>query len=321
MGNRMNQRRPFGLLAAATVIILLGAFQTFAQPGVGRKFGARDPRVCADRTQPRGNTISAAKAKEYIECSEFFDTQNLYLFDEVVVQTGSPRPYNRNEDLNVSNIDVRIPVTPIRGHLKRYQCGQVNDIKHNAGENCFVYDWQHAHGLCYKDSFGDWRCTMADETAILPVQKDAAPPGGATVKNRPVEQKEEQTPTPNTGAQKTEDQPEDADRGENGYPKPNFSAMEKWFDIIRYEYGDSTFGNTLYIWAKPKTEIGQRGGMGGYWVQFLDKDGALVIDEQPLNDNELNLKAPGETAKTSALAPSEAKMKKVAAIKVIRRTL
>jgi hypothetical protein len=317
MKKQNNQSRVLVLIITA-IIFLVASGSTFAQAGIGKKYGSRDPRTCTDRTQPKGNTISATKAKEYIECSEFFDTQNLYLNEEVVVQTGSPRPYNRNEDLNVSNIDVRIPVTPIRGHLKRYQCGQVNDIKHNAGENCFVYDWQHAHGLCYKDSFGDWRCTMADETAQLPVQKDAAPPGGATVKNKPVDQKKEENPNPPNDEQKRVNKHDEAEHDENGYPKPDFSVMEKYFEIVKYEYGDSTFGNTLYIWAKPKTEIGQRGGIGSYWLQFLDKDGALVTDEQPLNDNELNLKPLGEVAKTNGLAPSKAKMKKVASIRIVR---
>jgi hypothetical protein len=307
--NQTHQRLSFSVITvAAAVMALLATVSVNAQPGSGKKFGARDPRTCADRTQPKGNTISAAKAKEYIECSEFFDTQNLYLNEEVFVQTGSPRPYNMNNDIRVPNIDVRIPITPIRGHLKRYQCGQVNDIKHNAGENCFIYEWQHAEGLCYKDSFGDWRCMMRDSTAILPAQKDVPPPGGATVKNTPVDQ----------SAKKTENQAENKQDGGNGSPKPDFSAMEKYFDIVRYEYGDSTFGNTLYVWAKPKTEIGQRGGIGSYWVQYLDKDGALVFDEQPLNDNELNLKPLGETAKTSALAPPEAKMKRVASIRIVK---
>jgi hypothetical protein len=58
--------------------------------------------------------------------------------------------------------------------------------------------------------------------------------------------------------------------------------------------------------------------MGSYWIQYLDKDGALVFDEQPFNDNELNLEPLGQTAKTSALAPSATKMKKVATIKIVK---
>jgi hypothetical protein len=319
MNKEQSRRCQFALIAVAiaSIILLVASSRTNAQAGIGKKYGSRDPRTCADRTQPKGNTITAAKAKEYIECSEFYDTQNLYLVDEVVVQTGSSRPYNPREDMRVSNIDVRIPVTPIRGHLKKYQCGQVNDIKHNAGENCFIYDWQNAKGLCYKDSFGDWQCTMSDGTAILPVKKDVPPPGGATVKNTPVDQTPAQTQQPGANAQKTENKDQE-NLDQNGYPKPDFSDMEKYFDIVRYEYSDSTFGNTLNVWAKPKTEVGQRGGMGSYWIQYLDKDGALVFDEQPLNDNELNLKPLGQTAKTSALAPSATKMKKVATIKIVK---
>jgi hypothetical protein len=90
----MNQRRPFGLLAAiAALILLVASGSVFAQPGVGKKFGTRDPHTCPDSSTPAGKTITAAKAIEYVYCHESYDTQSIYLYDEVTVkQVGNPSP-------------------------------------------------------------------------------------------------------------------------------------------------------------------------------------------------------------------------------------
>ena len=42
-------------------IFLLGAFASaFAQVGIGAKYGARDPRTCANKKSPRTGALSAA---------------------------------------------------------------------------------------------------------------------------------------------------------------------------------------------------------------------------------------------------------------------
>src|ERR1700730_1888341 len=38
-----------------------------------------------------------------------------------------------------------------------------------------------------------------------------------------------------------------------GQPKPDFSAMEKWYEIVRYEYSDP-YDRTLNIYFKPKMQ-------------------------------------------------------------------
>src|ERR1700761_2204098 len=116
-------KKQISVLTIIAGIILFGAsVSVFAQAGLGKKYGARDPRTCTDKSQPKGNAIFADKAKEYFLCSEYSSGQNLYLYDEVTLQTGKARPYNIREDINAPNIDTTIPVTPVRGSFKLYQC-------------------------------------------------------------------------------------------------------------------------------------------------------------------------------------------------------
>jgi hypothetical protein len=312
MKNHVNQRRHFGLLGAIAALVLLSAFQAFAQPGIGQKYGTRDPHTCPDNTVPKGNTITAGKAKEYVYCQEYYDTQNMYLYDEVTVkQVGSPRPYNIREDINVPNIDVRIPVTPIRGSLKTYQCHQVSEYMHNAGHNCDTGYEPNAVGLCYKDSFGGWHCAMVDTKTNQNLDRGVAPPGGAPAADTPADTVTKQNPQPRNDQQKTENK-DDRNLDENGFPKPDFSAMEKWFEIVKYEYNDD---GKLYIWTKRKNEAVNP----GFVMEYRDKDGVLVTYQRPIPDTSLNAAAVGEVVKTYSSIPSEAEMKRVATVTLVRR--
>src|SRR5207244_1467739 len=156
----------------------------------------------------------------------------MYLYDAVIVkQVGAPRPYNMNEDINVGGIDVRVPVTPIRGSFKSYQCddlGVLNPEKYR-GHNCGVTNEPNAEGLCYKDSFANWHCSMEDTHTSQEIARDAPPPGPVPVTQTPPAKKTPPTPPPANNRPKPTDKDQEAPAEDNGLPKPNLSAMSKWF--------------------------------------------------------------------------------------------
>ena len=59
-------------------------------------------------------------------------------------------------------------------------------------------------------------------------------------------------------------------KDENGYPKPDFSGMEKYYEIIRYEY--STTDHALNIVAKMMKEVNPN----DFEFKFYDADGAVM---------------------------------------------
>lgn len=98
------------------------------------------------------------------------------------------------------------------------------------------------------------------------------------------------------------------------YPKPDFSAMEKWYDIVKYEYADLAAERKLTVVFKPKTDPRPF----NFNVQFIDKDGLIVRETAFRNYIALQNTRVGETAKTDVYTPSESEMEKVKTVKVIR---
>lgn len=139
--------------------------QNQEKKSIGEKHGSREPRTCADKKAPARGAITAALATKYVICErEKVSGQYLYLVENVKVEVGGGRPYNPNSDLNVPEINVRLPIYAIRGSLTSYQC-QEEDARFNhraPGKNCAKYNEPEARGDCYKTVFGDWRCYMVD---------------------------------------------------------------------------------------------------------------------------------------------------------------
>ena len=129
------------------------------------KYGTRDAQTCKDMKAPVKGAPTAALAKQYVICDiEKVSGPYLYLVENVTVEVGGGRPYNPNADINVPEINVRLPIYSIRGSLTKYQCYEVNPnfTVSAPGKNCSRYEEPKAKGDCYKTTFGDWRCTMTD---------------------------------------------------------------------------------------------------------------------------------------------------------------
>ena len=157
--------------------------QAFAQRptgnGIGAQYGARNPVTCRTRTAPP----TAGTVKQYVLCHmEGIDIgNNLVLLTNVSVQMGQPRAYAYQQDSGKIQIDNRAPVIDIRGGYKLYQCGKPNlgGGAFTATHNCIAYDQPVATGSCYRDTFGDWDCSLVgNRPASSSLLTDQMPPRG-----------------------------------------------------------------------------------------------------------------------------------------------
>ena len=313
MKKQNNQGRQTVLLAAIATIFFFGAFSSTLAQGVGAKYGARDPRTCADKTLPKTGALSAAKAAEYVVCeNEVIWSEYLFFVDDVKVQVGAGRRYNPREDINFSGIDTKFLIYPIRGSYKSYQCTKIFPDQTNLNRNCNLTNNPNATGACYKKEFGEWRCMLTDIQGA--VVEDHIPPPGGKKQNETDERKTE----PETDEQPAMTEKTAVKRDANNFPKPDFSEMEDWFDIVRYEYPKAP-DRIMWIYFKPKVDGNKRPII--FYVEFRDKDGILVqsADASPMCcSSKLMETANGETAKVRVQLPLESLMKQVTSVKVIR---
>ena len=155
------------------------ALEKIFRNGIGAQYGAREPSTCKSRTA----APTAATVKQYVLCGmEGIDFgNNLILLTNVSVQMGHPRAYAYQQDSAKNQIDNTAPVIDIRGGYKLYQCGKpiLGGGMFTATHNCFSYDQPVASGSCYRDTFGDWNCSMVGNRPASSSQvKDQMPPRG-----------------------------------------------------------------------------------------------------------------------------------------------
>jgi len=310
---KMVQSSRLTFQAIITVISVVGVSAAIYAADTGAKYGTRDPRICKDKTQPRKGALSAEQARQYFICgAEYILAGKLYLIENVTVQVGEARPYNPNEDINFPNINTKFPIYPIRGSFKKYICDPIYLDRSNLNRNCSIYNYPNAKGACYKDNFGDWSCGMTDATTSELVESDAPPPTGAKQTKAPVDKKI----TQKKDKPRAQDKPKAETKEETGYPEPDFSAMEKWFEIVKYEYPEPT-GREMYIYLKPKVENPPT----EFQMEFRDKDGL------PLQDKEVsyfhlmpgtNEATVGEMKKVYVQTPGEKALGQVVTAKVVR---
>lgn len=93
---------------------------------------------------------------------------------------------------------------------------------------------------------------MDDKTIGFNDYTEVAPPGNANAAD-----KEKPTVVKNNKQAAAEIKADDAGgKDETGCPKPDFSEMEKSYEIVRYEYKAQTGDNQLYIYLNTPTEKG-----------------------------------------------------------------
>jgi hypothetical protein len=322
MTNQINQYCLSSLLAAIAIILTFGAFgATVAQEkkSPGERYGSREPRTCADKKAPAKGAITAALAAKYFICkAEGIDGQYLYLVENVKVEVGAGRPYNPNMDLNVPEIDVKFPVYPIRGSLTKYQCKdpQIDYIKIQ-GRTCNRTEQPNAKGFCYKTTFGDWSCYMTElfgkNEDYFP---DVPPPGGKTMAENKTTTNDQPAETKTTKPTAvTKDEPAGI-KDENGFVKPDFSEMEKYFDITRYEYNFSTRELSFV------TKMKKANNPNAWLVEFFDADGArLKWGNTILHSSSSPDPQVGQVVRVYASTPTEKQMRDEVKKIVITRIL
>ena len=123
--------------------------------GIGAQYGTRTPATCSNRKAP----ITVATARMYLACDiEGDSSDTLTLITDLVVQVGSARPFNYNQDSSAVGIDARQPVYDIHGSYTRYQCALLSERLNDFAKthNCFKYPAVPGYDeRCYTDAFGD----------------------------------------------------------------------------------------------------------------------------------------------------------------------
>lgn len=292
------------MLASIAALFLFSAFaRTFAQKGVGAKYGARDPRSCADTKAPARGAMTAALATKYVICSsEGVKSDYLYLVEGITtVQVGGGVPYNPRTYPYATDIDTKALIYPFRaGAYKSYQCAAVAATSDNKGYNCNIYPYPNANGVCMKTTFGDWSCTLSYQSVERSQIENNVPPptgakGGATDKPNAAAKNGVQTAAAKAGA--------DDNKGENGLPPPDFSEMEKYFEIVRYEYTAADHTLNLALKMTKQTNVCE------WEINFYDADGVKVVSQSSVVGNATCSPELGEPTKAYANLPPESKWK------------
>ena len=307
MTKQINQRWQSLLLATIAAFIVLGASgSVFAQDGIGKKYNSRDPRPCSE-VASKTKVPTNAEVVASVICNSEHEAgiETLFLVDEVkVTQIGKGTPYVRGVYVNMSDIDLDFLIYPIRGSFKKYQC-TLSDGK-TREKSCLLHEEVKAEGRCFKNGFGQWVCGMSDLTVKDTIK--VFPPGGAQAANPPAKDK----PVVN-GGDGTTDKPADktANKDENGFPKPDFSEMEKYFEIVKSDYDFSLGRFNLLVKAKKKTNVFE------WYLTFYDADD-IKVKEASLNAN-MGSPELGEPTKIYGYTPTEKEMKQVTRIAITRK--
>lgn len=153
----------FVLLLSPTGSKAAGPNVLVPQPGIGAKFGSRDPFRCTSKTAPSTGLITPQMAAQYFVCRSEKVNSNGYLFlvDNVQVEVGSPLTPLAIAGLLITDAQQGSPVLPIRGSFDNYLCSPIG-AGTPPGHNCALWHETHATGHCYRTAFGDWSCYMSD---------------------------------------------------------------------------------------------------------------------------------------------------------------
>ncbi len=315
MKKQTTKRQQLLLLTTISIIFILSAFTaTFAQEkSIAERYGSREPRTCEDTKAPAKGAITAALALKYLNCQmENVSGGDLYLVENVKVEVGGGISYAAiMGQRSLSEIDTKYPVYPIRGSLLRYQCQNRLTAARVPDANCNTYNEPKATGYCYKTTFGDWRCYMNDPgNDPANTRYDVPPPKGTNNKAGDTPNEKTVNTNPKQPAEK-KDEPDAAERNEDGFPKPDFSEMEKYFEIVKYEYNPVDGRVIFVVKAKKPTNIFR------WYLTAYDADG-VKISETSFNGNVVSPEI-GEPTRIYSFAPNERDIKRVAKITIVRK--
>lgn len=329
MTKQINKSGYLSLLVTIVTVLMLGAFgAAVAQDdkSISARYGSREPRTCDDTKAPAKGAITATLAAKYLNCQmEGLSGGNLYLVENVKVQAvGGGISYAAiMESRSLSEIDVKHPVYPIRGSLLLYQCSNRLTAARLPDANCSTYNNPKATGYCYKTTFGDWRCNMNDPAANSDenIIHDVPPPKGANNnagdKTATNDKPADTNPKPTVNAKNTKQtvgiksEPDAVERDEDGFIKPDFSEMEKYVEIIKYDYNPIDGRVTMVVNAKKEINIYR------WYMTAYDADG-VKISELSLNGGSIPLPI-GEPTRIYSFAPNEKDIRRVTRIAIVRK--
>jgi len=124
-------------------------------------YQGRAPRQCTNVTKPP----SVSQATAMVQCwSDAVNALGLFLYQDVKVQIGTVRPYLLTSDSYLPQIDPTATVYPIRGSYTYYACRGINNLV-PAGQQCTRSPVPQAMGMCWKTSFGDYKCFLQGNIA------------------------------------------------------------------------------------------------------------------------------------------------------------
>ncbi len=150
------------------------------QTGVGKQYDTRDPFVCKATKEPVKGGPSSSQAKDYVRCgAEKTGGCCIWLMENVQVEIGKSRPFSAYTDVGNEDIDNSQPVYPIRGTADSYHCqppGAAGGGVPAKGKNCTVTKAAPIAGICYKTTFGDWRCPVHGTGAPFEGEQPNMPP-------------------------------------------------------------------------------------------------------------------------------------------------
>ena len=141
------------------------------------------------------------------------------------------------------------------------------------------------------------------------------PPGGAVAasdKNKPTDTKKADKPPTETKADADENKADEY-QDENGFPKPDFFEMEKYFEVVKYEYDPLNRKLNLVVKSKKETRP-----TSTWRINFYDADGVAVIDENGIGGISMFMPV-GQPEKGYFYTPTEAQMKRVKKVVVTRK--
>ena len=183
---RIGLARP---MAAALAVCIGFASLPLAQamPGDASAWGARNPGACPSISLKGAPTV--AQVTGMLRCKhEVIQSAGgeLWLMQNLKVAVGGPIPFvTAYNSYVMPEADVRVRTFPIRGSRTWSICKTRHDagIYGNPDLNCYETDVAAAKGVCWKTTFGDWKCLL---TGSASGRRDPTrpPPRGSPVRGR-----------------------------------------------------------------------------------------------------------------------------------------